>query len=193
MLSSLRTICLATVVALVLVPAAGAWTWPASGPVLKGFTLGEDPYAAGQSRGIAVGGADGEAVVAPRDGTVSFAGSVPKYGLAVTIATADGYSVTLVHLGSIAVKRGVVVTEGASVGTIGPAESAPLDTPYVHLGVRRTSDPDGYLDPLAFLPARPAGAAALAGGLAGPGPIALALVLAATPVERPCTGGRPGA
>src|SRR4051794_34088074 len=115
-----RAIALTALLFLVFAPAAGAWTWPASGPVLAGFHLGDNPYAAGQHRGIDVAGAAGSPVLAPRGGIVSFAGSVATSGLTVTIQTADGYSVTLVHLGSIRVKRNVVVAEGDPVGTIGP-------------------------------------------------------------------------
>ena len=117
MLSPLRTAAAAALVVLVLAPTAGAWTWPSSGPVLREFSLGDDPYAGGQHRGIAVGGDSGESVLAPRGGTVTFAGSVPTYGPAITIRTDDGYSVTLVHLGSIRVKRGGAVAEGdAEIG-----------------------------------------------------------------------------
>src|SRR5438105_7311280 len=89
-------------------PAARAWTWPVKGPVLQAFSFDEaHPYAAGQHRGIDIGAsAAGEQVVAPASGTVSFAGSVPTSGKSVTIETADGYSVTLTHLGSIAVAHG---------------------------------------------------------------------------------------
>jgi Peptidase family M23 len=106
MLPLLRTASV-TLSFLVLVPAAHAWTWPASGPVLQEFRLGTDPYSAGQHRGIDVGGAAGAPVLAPHAGTVSFAGSVPSNGLSLTIETPDGYSVTLVHLGSITVSRAV--------------------------------------------------------------------------------------
>src|SRR5712691_11770771 len=119
MLPLLRTVLVIAASFLVLAPAAGAWASLASGPVLQGFVLGNDPYAGGQHRGIDVGGNAGEPVLAPRAGTVSFAGSVPTNGLTVTIATGDGYSVTLVHLGSIGVRRGAQVTEGAQVGTLG--------------------------------------------------------------------------
>src|SRR6266511_4065013 len=131
-LPPLRTIGASALLVLMLAPAADAWTWPASGPVLQQFRLGSNPYAGGQHRGIAVGGAEGEAVLAPRSGTVSFARSVPTYGPSVTITTDDGYSVTLVHLGSIAVKRNSSVVEGAAVGTIGPP-AAEIPGPYVHL------------------------------------------------------------
>ena len=89
--------------ALVLSGSAMAWSWPADGDVLRPFALGGDAYAAGQHRGVDVAGSEGSAVRAPAAGTVTFAGSLPTYGRGVTIATADGYAVTLVHLGSIGV------------------------------------------------------------------------------------------
>src|SRR5438477_8683049 len=97
------------VVLLLLFGAVGyarAWTWPADGPVLSYFSLGPNPYTGGQRRGIAVGGATGSSVRAPVSGVVTFAGTVPTNGKTLSIRTADGYSVTLVHLGSIGVVRG---------------------------------------------------------------------------------------
>jgi peptidase M23-like protein len=135
-------------------PPALAWTWPVDGPVLRPFVLGDDPYAAGQHRGIDVGAPSGGSVRAPAAGTVTFAGTVPGGGRAVTVQTADGYSVTLLHLGSLAVRRGGAVAEGDAVGTVGPSGEPELTQPHVHLGVRRSADPHGYLDPLGFLPAR---------------------------------------
>src|SRR4029453_323400 len=104
MLSPLRTAAV-VLVFLVLAPCARAWTWPASGRVLEEFRYGGDPYAAGAHRGIDAAGANGAPVSAPRGGIVSFAGSVPSNGLTVPIETPDGYSVTLVHLGSVAAAR----------------------------------------------------------------------------------------
>ena len=85
-------------------------------------------------------------------GTVSFAGTVPTNGKTVTIETADGYSVTLTHLGSIALTKGATVAEQDVVGTIGPSGTPEVDEPYVHLGIRITADPLGYVDPLGLLP-----------------------------------------
>jgi hypothetical protein len=85
---------------------------------------------------------------------VRFAGTVPGGGRTVTLFTDDGYAVTLLHLGAIAVARSTPVAEGATVGTIGPSGDAEHEQGYVHLGVRVAEDPNGYLDPLAFLPAR---------------------------------------
>jgi hypothetical protein len=143
---------------LVWTPVAHAWSWPVQGPVVQPFAYDEShPYASGQHRGIDIGAdAAGETVVAPSDGTVSFAGTVPESGQSVTIETPDGYSVTLTHLGSIVVVKGAAVADGDAVGTIGPSGTPETDVPYIHLGIRVATDPNGYLDPLSLLPAPPA-------------------------------------
>ncbi len=107
------------------------------GPVVQPFSYDEaHPYASGQHRGVDIGAdAAGEPVVAPAAGTVSFAGTVPTNGKSVTIETADGYSVTLTHLGSIAVSKGATVAEQDAIGTVGPSGTPEVDGPYVHLGI----------------------------------------------------------
>src|SRR5437762_4926568 len=114
--------------AMLIVPApALGWSWPVQGSVLTLFSFDRaHPYAAGQHRGIDIGAPAGTAVVAPISGSVAFAGTVPVGGKTVTIATADGYSVTLVHLGSYAVRRGDAVSEGEVVGTVGPSGQSEL-------------------------------------------------------------------
>ncbi|MDP8911448.1 MAG: peptidoglycan DD-metalloendopeptidase family protein, partial [Actinomycetota bacterium] len=167
-----KALLVAVVAALVQVPAAPAWSWPVDGPVLRPFVFGNDPYAADQHRGIDVGSPTGTAVAAPRGGTVSYAGTVPHGGKTVTIETGDGYSVTLVHLGSIDVRRGATVAEGDVVGTVGPSGAPEGPEPYVHHGVRVTAEREGYVDPLLLLPSRdaapaPDAAAAPAGDASG--------------------------
>jgi hypothetical protein len=139
--------------ALLWTPAAHAWSWPVQGPVLQPFSFDPaNPYAAGQHRGIDIGAATGATLVAPAGGTVTFAGFVPTSGTSLTIATADGHAVTLTHLGALSVARGATVAEGDAVGAVGPSGTPELDTPYVHLGIRVASDPNGYVDPLGLLP-----------------------------------------
>ena len=133
-----------------------AWTWPVDGPVLRQFDLGDDPYAGGQHRGIDIRAADGGRVNSPAAGAVSFAGTVPGGGRTLTIETSDGYAVTLLHLGTLDVERGAEVAEGAAVATVGSSGELEHAEPYVHLGIRLAADPNGYLDPLLFLPPRPA-------------------------------------
>src|SRR5262245_34054838 len=147
-----RHLAVVVALALVLVPGAGAWTWPVDGPILRPFRLGDDPYAGGQHRGIDIGGAPGSTVRAAAGGVVTFAGTVPGGGKTVSVRTADGYSVTHVQLGSITVEKGVTVDEGAPVGTIGPSGDPQQTEPHVHLGVRIAADPHGYIDPLVLLP-----------------------------------------
>jgi MYXO-CTERM domain-containing protein len=142
---------------LVWAPAAYAWSWPVQGPVVQPFVYEEShPYASGQHRGVDIGAdAAGETVQAPAAGTVSFAGTVATNGKSVTIETVDGYSVTLTHLGSIAVAEGATVAEQETIGTVGPSGTPEVGGPYVHLGIRLTADPNGYVDPLTLLPAVP--------------------------------------
>ena len=150
-----RSVVLLPVVLAFLVGAAPAlaWTWPVTGPVVQPFVVNGDPYAAGQHRGIDIGAAIGDSVVAPATGTVSFAGRLPRYGLTATILTPDGYAVTLLDLGRLSVARGAVVAEGGMIGEVGPATESPAGGPHVHLGIRVASDPNGYVDPLTLLPA----------------------------------------
>jgi hypothetical protein len=153
-LTTIRRLALPLFVFLAWTPAAYAWSWPVQGPVLQPFSYDEaHPYDSGQHRGIDIGAdSAGESVVAPAAGRVSFAGSVPTSGKSVTIETADGYSVTLTHLGSITVVEGATVAEQDAIGAVGPSGTPEETGPYVHLGIRLTADPTGYVDPLGFLP-----------------------------------------
>src|SRR5262249_37353421 len=154
MLTTTRRLTLVLFVFLAWTPAAYAWSWPVQGPVLRPFAYDEaHPYAPGQHRGVDIGAESAsQTVVAPAAGTVSFAGTVPTNGRSVTIQTADGYSVTLTHWGAIGVVKGATVAEEDAIGTVGPSGTPEVDGPYVHLGVRVTADPDGYVDPLGLLP-----------------------------------------
>ena len=149
-----RLAALSALLVLAVPPAASGWTWPVDGPVLRPFSFGSDPYAAGQHRGIDIGAPSGTPVRAAAGGVVSFAGTVPNGGKTVTIQTSTGYAVTLVHLGSIRVLRGTAIDEGTTVGTVGPSGVPDIPEPYVYLGIRVASDDQGYLDPLRFLPQR---------------------------------------
>ncbi len=150
-----RTVLLPVLLAfLVGAEPALAWTWPADGPVRQLFTYVGDPYGAGQHRGIDIDAVPGSPIVAPRSGVVTFAGSVPGGGRTLTISTADGYSVTLLHLGALLVARGAGVEEGESVALAPSAEESRPPEAGIHLGVRLASQSSGYVDPLGLLPPR---------------------------------------
>jgi len=121
--------------------------------VLRGFLFSEDnPLAPGQHRGIDIEGGLGDAVLAPVPGKVTFVGRVAANGLTVTIETSDGYTVTLLHLGGSLVAPGTLVAEAQPIATVGTSGVPEYSVPYVQLGVRLTSDPEGYRDPQGFLP-----------------------------------------
>jgi hypothetical protein len=184
-----RALVFAAVLFVLLVPSAGAWTWPVAGPVLSGFAFDPaHPYAAGEHRGIDIGSAPGTAVAAPAGGEVTFAGTVPSSGQSVTILTADGLSVTLTHLGSLAVAKGAAVAEGDRVGAVGPSGTAEQSVPYVHLGIRTAANEQGYLDPLSFLPAPPAPAHAPPPSASAPAPAPAAPAVQAAPPAPAASG-----
>ena len=182
-----RVLLAAVVAALFLAPTAGAWTWPVNGQVVQPFVFDPaHPYAAGQHRGIDIAAGAGSPVAAPAAGTVTFSGVVPTSGTSLTITTADGYAVTLTHLGSISAQTGAAVAEGDVVGTIGPSGEPELAQPYVHLGVRLAAQAQGYVDPLTLLPvaaaaASPAPAAELPAPTAAPAPAAGPAPVSITP------------
>jgi Peptidase family M23 len=190
-LTTIRRLAVLLFVFVAWTPAAYAWSWPVQGPVLRSFSYDEShPYASGQHRGIDIGAdAVGETVVAPAAGTISFAGTVPTNGETVTIETADGYSVTLTHLGSIAVTKGATVAEQDAVGTVGPSGTPEVDGPYVHLGIRVTTDQNGYLDPLGLLPPVPAGGSSQS-GTTGAQPIPSGAA-SAPPAKKPAPSAPP--
>ena len=70
--------------------AAGDWSWPVRGPVITAYQNGDDPYAAGQHRGIDISAPVGAPVVAAAPGTIVFAGAVGSSGLTVGERTDDG-------------------------------------------------------------------------------------------------------
>ncbi len=142
----------ALVWALATGPSSFAWTWPADGPVLRGFSVGADAYAAGQHRGIDVALEGSAPIRAPVAGEVTFAGAVPTNGLTVTIAVRDA-KVSLTHLGTLHVRRGDVVSEDDVLAEPGPTGEAEHGAPYVHLGVR-VGPAESYVDPLTLLPPR---------------------------------------
>src|SRR3954471_24304402 len=99
---------------------AGGWTWPIRGPVITTYRNGDDPYAAGQHRGVDIGAPVGSQVVAATPGTVTFAGVVGSAGLVVSERSADGrFDLSYLHLSSTSVHRGDRLAEGAALGSVG--------------------------------------------------------------------------
>src|SRR5918992_3861611 len=108
-----RTLSAAVVLATFLAAsAAHAWTWPVDGPVVRPFVFGDDPYAGAQHRGVDIAADAGTPVRAPAAGVVSFVGTLPGSGRALTLRTPDGYAVTLLQLARVDALVGSAVDEG---------------------------------------------------------------------------------
>lgn len=130
--------------------ASSGYAFPLSGraTVLRGFEPPPQPWAAGH-RGVDLAAVPNGDVLAPGDGTVSFAGRVAGRPL-VTITHADGRRSTLEPVAPDVV-RGDHVSLGEVVGTVSPHGGHCPQT-CIHWGVRvGSSDPPTYVDPLALV------------------------------------------
>jgi len=120
--------------------AGGDWTWPVDGELATKYRNGDDPYAAGQHRGIDIAAPAGRQVAAAASGTVTFAGTVGSAGATVTVRTADGrLDTSYLHLGSIDVREGETVSAGAALGEVGTSGRGSIDQPHLHFGVREVA------------------------------------------------------
>jgi len=125
--------------------AAGDWTWPVAGPVIRAFDPPDSPYGTGH-RGIDVATQVGTTVVAPTDGVVSFAGPVGGR-LFLTVDQGSGVQSTFSWLSRLLVRKGDRVVRGQPVALTGWGHLDSL-VPHLHLGVKL----DGiYVDPMAYL------------------------------------------
>src|SRR3954469_16159855 len=132
--------------------AAGGWTWPVRGQVVSQFRNGDDPYAAGQHRGVDLAAPVGTPVVAATAGTIVYAGVVGSSGLTVAERTADGrYELSYLHLSAASVRRGQAVGAGTPIGAVGVTGRRSTAQPHLHFGVREAADRHAYVDPLRFL------------------------------------------
>ncbi|MEA2428687.1 MAG: hypothetical protein QOF37_2315, partial [Thermoleophilaceae bacterium] len=137
--------------------AAAGWEWPVRGPVLTQFHNGDDPYAAGQHRGVDIAAAVGTPVVAATSGTVVWAAVVGSSGLTVAERTGDGrYELSYLHLSAVAVRRGQAVAAGERLGAVGVSGTRSAEQAHLHFGVREAGDRHSYVDPLRFLAPPPA-------------------------------------
>jgi hypothetical protein len=126
--------------------AAGTWTWPVVGPVIRGFDPPTSPYGSGH-RGIDIAAAFGNTVLAPAAGVVSFAGPVGGQ-LFVSIDHGGGLVSTCSYLSAVLVRKGDAVTAGQPIGLSGAGHPGATTTPHLHFGVRL----DGvYVDPMLYL------------------------------------------
>lgn len=114
--------------------------WPLSGPIVRGFDPPEVAWGAGH-RGVDVAGEPGDAIVAPKDGVVSYAAVLA--GRPVLVID-HGQTRTTLEPVVAAVAVGTHVRAGDVVGNLIAGHNCPA-TACLHWGLKRG---DEYLDPV---------------------------------------------
>ncbi|MBB5894133.1 M23 family metallopeptidase [Kutzneria kofuensis] len=129
-----------------LTPSPSRYGWPLAPPhpVLRPFLPPSSPYGPGH-RGVDLGAAAGEPVLAAADGVVSFAGWVATRGV-VAVAHTGGMRTTYEPVRP-EVAPGQRVRRGEEVGRLMPGHAGCVAA-CLHWGARRA---DEYLDPLRLL------------------------------------------
>lgn len=126
-------------------PSAAAglqWAWPAHGQVISGFSEGG-------SKGVAIAGAQGEAIFAAESGRVIYSGNgLRGYGNLVIVKHDQEFTTAYAHNRAILVREGQIVRRGQKIAELGMSDA---DRPMLHFEVRKGGKP---LDPLSFLPSR---------------------------------------
>lgn len=117
------------------------WGWPAKGNIIQGFSAA--------SKGIDIGGAVGDPVVAAAGGKVMYAGNgVRGLGNLVIVDHGNGFITAYAHNKVLLVKSEQTVKKGAKIAEMGQSDAT---SPRLHFEVRRQGTP---VDPLQYLPAR---------------------------------------
>jgi len=118
------------------------WIWPANGVVLAGF----DEV---KNKGIDIGGAAGDPVVAAADGRVVYVGAgLRGYGNLIILKHDNVYLTAYAHNQSLLVKEDQAVLKGQKIAMMGNSDA---DRVKLHFEVRRQGKP---VDPVKYLPAR---------------------------------------
>jgi lipoprotein NlpD len=118
------------------------WTWPAVGPVLAGFDENK-------SKGLAIGGKAGDAVLATADGRVVYAGSgLRGYGNLIIVKHNATFLSAYAHNQALLVKEDQVVRRGQKIAEMGSSDA---DRVQLHFEIRRQGKP---VDPAKLLPPR---------------------------------------
>ena len=118
------------------------WIWPGSGPVLAGFDEAKN-------KGLDIGGAAGDAVLASAEGKVVYAGAgLRGYGNLIILKHNNTFLTAYAHNQTLLVKEDQSVKKGQKIAEMGNSDA---DRVKLHFEVRRQGKP---VDPAKYLPAR---------------------------------------
>ncbi|MEZ5506179.1 MAG: peptidoglycan DD-metalloendopeptidase family protein [Gammaproteobacteria bacterium] len=121
-----------------------SWNWPASGPVIEGFSLGGTV-----NKGVDLAGRKGEPVLAAADGKVVYSGTgLVGYGNMIIIKHNDVYLSAYGHNSRLLLKEGQWAKAGQKIAEIG---STGTTRDKLHFEIRRNGKP---VNPLQYLPKR---------------------------------------
>jgi len=115
--------------------------WPVEGQVTGSFGERIDPFNGEGAfhSGVDISASYGTPIIAPADGTVTFADFLGGYGVAVAIAHGHGISTRYGHLASFAVIAGQYIHRGDTIGYVGA--SGRSTGPHLHYEVRINDTP----------------------------------------------------
>ena len=115
--------------------------WPVEGPVTASFGERIDPFNGEGAfhSGIDISASYGQPIIAPADGTVTFADFLGGYGRAIILDHGHGITTRYGHLSNFAVIAGQYVHRGDTIGYVGL--SGRSTGPHLHYEVRINDTP----------------------------------------------------
>ena len=119
-----------------------SWIWPTHGAVLAGF----DEV---KNKGLDIGGAAGDPVLAAADGRVVYVGAgLRGYGNLIILKHNSTFLTAYAHNSTLLIKEDQSVRQGQKIAEMGSSDS---DRVKLHFEIRRQGKP---VDPAKYLPAR---------------------------------------
>lgn len=120
-----------------------SFAWPAKGDVLDGFDEAKN------RKGVDIGGASGDAVLAAADGKVVYADAgLRGYGKLIIVKHNSLFLTAYAHNQTLLVKEDQTVKKGQKIAEMGSTDA---DRVKLHFEVRKQGKP---VDPAKYLPAR---------------------------------------
>ena len=120
------------------------FSWPIRGKILSGFGIKPNGL---YNDGINISSSIGAKIRSAENGVVAYAGNELRgMGNLIIIQHSDGWMTVYAHLDSMYVRRGVKVSVGDIIGTIG--KTGKVSSPQLHFEIRKGSkayDPYKYL------------------------------------------------
>jgi lipoprotein NlpD len=117
------------------------WGWPARGKLVHAYGEGANP------KGVAIGGSEGQPILASAPGKVVYAGSgLRGYGKLIIIKHNGTYLSVYAHNRALLVQEGDRVSGGQKIAEMGSSDAQQVG---LHFEIRRLGKP---VDPLKYLP-----------------------------------------